>query len=193
GGDMKPGPAVAQKLGPMGINMGKVISDVNAETSGFKGMKVPVELDVDPATKAYTIKVFSPPAAELLKKELGIEKGSGKSGQVWAGNVAFETIVGIAKAKQSNSPAKDLKSLVKTIVGTCVSMGVLIDNKTPKEIEEDIEAGVYDEIIEKELTEPSEEKKRELEEYFSKVQATQAKLVQQESTQEETKTEEKKE
>ena len=47
GGNMKPGPAVAQQLGPMGVNMGKVISDVNEATKEFKGMKVPVELDVD--------------------------------------------------------------------------------------------------------------------------------------------------
>ena len=51
GGAMKPGPAVAQQLGPMGINLGKVISDVNAATAGFKGVKVPVELDVNPKTK----------------------------------------------------------------------------------------------------------------------------------------------
>jgi large subunit ribosomal protein L11 len=57
GGKMAPGPAVAQQLGPMGINLGKVISDVNNATSGFKGMNVPVELDVDPKTKKYEILV----------------------------------------------------------------------------------------------------------------------------------------
>ena len=61
GGDMKPGPAVAQQLGPLGINLGKVIADVNQSTAGLKGVKVPIELDVDAKTKTYKIKVFSPP------------------------------------------------------------------------------------------------------------------------------------
>src|SRR3989338_3423830 len=90
GGDMKAGPAVAQQLGPMGINLGKVTADVNKETAGFKGIKVPVELDVNPKTKDYKIKVLSPPTSELIKKELGLEKGSGDAGSVKAGNISFE-------------------------------------------------------------------------------------------------------
>ena len=72
---MKPGPAVAQQLGPMGVNMGKVISDVNEATKEFKGMKVPVELDVNEKDKTYDIVVKSPPTSELIKKELGIKLG----------------------------------------------------------------------------------------------------------------------
>ena len=48
GGDMKPNASISQKLGPMGVNIGKVISEVNKASSGFKGIKVPVELDVNP-------------------------------------------------------------------------------------------------------------------------------------------------
>ena len=66
---MKPGPALSQKLGPAGINIGQVISKVNEATKNFKGMKVPVELDVNTSTKEFKIKVFSPPVSELLKKE----------------------------------------------------------------------------------------------------------------------------
>ena len=80
GGDMKPGPAVAQQIGPAGINMGKVISDINQATLSFKGVKVPVEINVDAKTKSYSIKVFSPPVAELIKRELQVEKGSGSPG-----------------------------------------------------------------------------------------------------------------
>jgi large subunit ribosomal protein L11 len=79
GGSMKPGPTVAQQLGPMGINLGKVIEDTNKATSGFKGMKVPVALEVDPKTKEFTITVSSPPVSELIKKELGIEKASAQA------------------------------------------------------------------------------------------------------------------
>ena len=58
GGKMSPGPAVAQQLGPMGINMGDVISQVNDATSEFAGVTVPVHLNVDAGTKEFTIKVL---------------------------------------------------------------------------------------------------------------------------------------
>ena len=67
GGNMKPGPAIAQKLGPLGINMGQVIQKVNQATESFKGLKVPVELNVDTKTKEIEVKVSSPPASELIK------------------------------------------------------------------------------------------------------------------------------
>ncbi|MEJ2268018.1 MAG: hypothetical protein P8X70_03005, partial [Nanoarchaeota archaeon] len=77
GGAMKPGPALSQKLGPAGIPINKVIEQVNNATKEFKGLTVPVELDVDMGTKEFEVKVFSPPVSGLLKKELGIEKASG--------------------------------------------------------------------------------------------------------------------
>ena len=67
---MSPGPALSQKLGPAGINISKVIEKVNEATKNFKGMKVPVELDVDASTKEFEVKVFSPPVSELLKKRI---------------------------------------------------------------------------------------------------------------------------
>jgi large subunit ribosomal protein L11 len=70
GGNMQPGPALSQKLGPIGINIGQVIQKVNDITKDFKGMKVPVELDIDTNTRGVDVKVFSPPVSELLKKEL---------------------------------------------------------------------------------------------------------------------------
>src|SRR3989344_3599661 len=160
GGAMKPGPAVSQQLGPLGINLGKVIADVNTATTGFKGMNVPVELDVDAKTKTYTVKVFSPSVAELLKKEAGIEKGSGNAGGVKVANLALERIIALAQTKMPDLLAKDMKSAVRLIVGTCVSLGILIDNKPAKEIEKDIAAGVYDKQIKQEVTEVSEEKKK---------------------------------
>ncbi len=173
GGAMKPGPAVAQQLGPMGINLGKVIEDVNKKTLGFKGTKVPVELDVDPKTKSYDIIVFSPPMAELIKKELKLEKGSGEAGKNWVGNIAFENLLGIAKTKFSGLPTKDLKAAVKLAIGSCVSLGVLIDNKNPKEIMQEILGGKYNEEIEQEKTETNMEKKKDLESYFANIKSEQ--------------------
>ena len=175
GGAMKPGPAVAQQLGPMGINLGKVIEDVNKETSGFKGMKVPVELDVDPRTKNYKISVLSPPASEMIKQELKIEKASGKAGSEWVGNIAFETVLKVAKQKQSGLLAKNLKTAVKLILGSCVSLGVLVDSKSAKEIVRGVESGNYDDFIEQEKTEVDPAKKKELENYFAVIKAEQEK------------------
>ncbi len=175
GGKMAPGPAVSQQLGPMGINLGKVIADVNEATKGFAGMKVPVELDVDPKTKTYKIKVSSPPVSELIKKELGLEKGSGEPKKFKAGNIALERIIFIAKTKLPNLLAKNLRNAVKLVVGTCVSLGILIDNKEAKDIEKDIDAGVYDNEIKNEVTEPSPEKKNKLAEHFAVVKARQEK------------------
>ena len=63
GGSMAPGPALSQKLGPLGINVNQVIQSVNEATKNFKGLKVPVELEVDPSTKTFHVKVFSPPVS----------------------------------------------------------------------------------------------------------------------------------
>ena len=82
GGEMKPGPTLSQKLGPLGMNISDIISKINESTKDMKGLKVPVELDINPATKEFSIQVFSPPVSELLKKELGIEKGSGEQKKI---------------------------------------------------------------------------------------------------------------
>src|SRR3989338_1999887 len=175
GGKMQPGPTVSQKLGPMGINLGKVISDVNEATKGFVGIKVPVELDVNPKTREYKINVFSPPVAELVKKELNIEKGSGQPNTIKVGNIAFERLVSIADTKMPNLLAKSLKSAVKLVVGSCVSLGVLIDNKEPKEIEIEIDLGKYDNEIEGKIIQVSEDKKEKLEQFFAIRKAKQEK------------------
>jgi len=61
GGAMKPGPALSQKLGPAGIPINKVIEKVNSVTASFKGMQVPVEIEVDLGNKTFEVQVFSPP------------------------------------------------------------------------------------------------------------------------------------
>ena len=170
GGNMKPGPAVAQQLGPLGINMGKVMSDVNTATSGFKGMNVPVEIDVNTKTKAIKINVFSPPVAELIKKEVSIEKGSGQPNTFKVGNIAFERLIWIAKTKTDDLLAKNLKSAVKNVVGSSHSMGVLVENKGALDVNVDIDAGLYDSLISNEKTEPSPEKLKSLNDHLLSMQ-----------------------
>ncbi|MEK6875239.1 MAG: 50S ribosomal protein L11 [Nanoarchaeota archaeon] len=180
GGEMKPGPALSQKLGPAGINIGQVIQKINEATSSFKGLKVPAELDVDTSSKTFSIEVFSPPASGLLKRELGIEKGSGIQKKMNIANASIEQIISVAKQKLPNMLCRDLKSAVKTIAGTCVSLGILIENKPAVEAIREIEKGKYDREIKEERTQTSSDKKIELDKYFKEVKEAQEKLLQQE-------------
>ena len=180
GGSMKPGPALSQKLGPVGIPINQVIQKINDATKSFGGLKVPVELNIDAGTKEFEVKVFSPPVSGLLKKELGIEKGSGAQKKIKVANASIEQIISLAKAKSQNLLCKDLKTSVKTIVGTCGSLGILIENKPATEIEQEIEEGKYDKEIKKEITETPSEKKEQLNEFFSKLKKEQDKVLQQE-------------
>lgn len=173
GGKMTPTPAVAQQLGPMGINMGQVISDVNSKTGDFKGMNVPVVLKVDAATKNYSIEVLSPPTSELLKKELGISKASGNRIQIKVGNLPMERVIFVAKQKHNNMLSKDLLASIRSVLGTCQAMGIIVDNKEIKEILEDINEGKYDAMIKAEKVVVDEEKKNELKEFFSKIEKEQ--------------------
>jgi len=180
GGSMKPGPALSQKLGPAGININLVITKVNEATKDFNGLKVPVELNVDAATREFEVKVFSPPVSELLKKELGVEKGSGAQKKIKVGNASIEQIISLAKTKLPNLLSRDFKSAVKTIVGTCVSLGILIENKPAVEVEKEIDEGKYDKEIKNMITETPASKKKELDEYFAKIKKEQDKVLQQE-------------
>ena len=189
GGEMKPGPALSQKLGPLGININQVIQKVNEATKNFKGMKVPIELDINPSTQEFEVNVFSPPVSELLKKELGIEKGSGAQKKFQQANASIEQIISIARTKLPNLLCKDLKSAVKTVIGTCVSLGILVESKPAKEIEQEINEGKYDKEINEEITEIPEDKKKELNEYFLVIKAEQDKILRQEKAEQEAKEE----
>lgn len=157
GGKATPTPQLAQTLGPMKISIGDVISKINQKTSSFQGIKVPVEINVE-KDKSYEITVGSPPTAELIKKEAKLEKGSGTPDKVKVANLSIEQVIRISKMKQDASLAKTLKALVKTIVGSCSSVGVLVEGKTGAEMNADIVAGKYDKEILEEKTEVSKEK-----------------------------------
>lgn len=180
GGDMKPGPALSQKLGPVGIPVNLVIQKINESTKNFKGLKVPVELEIDAGTKNFEVNVLSPPVSELLKKELGIEKGSGTQNKLYAANVSIEQIISVAKTKMPNMLSKDLKAAVKSVIGTCASLGILVENKPAARIGHEIDGGKFSKEIEGEKTETSSEKKAKLKEYFEKVKAEQEKIIKQE-------------
>ena len=115
-----------------------------------------------------------------MKKELKIDKGSNAQKKIRVANASIEQIISVAKTKMPNMLSKNLKSAVKSVVGTCISLGTLIENKSAKEIIEDINAGIYDEEIQAEKTETSSDKRKKLDQYFSEVKAEQEKILQQE-------------
>jgi len=188
GGNMQPGPALSQKLGPTGINVGQIIQKVNQATESFKGMKVPVEVNIDVGAKEIEVEVFSPPVSELIKKELGIEKGSGTQNELKVANASIEQIISVAKTKLPSIISKDLKAAVKEVVGSCVSLGILIESKSAKDFMEEITQGKYDSEISQEKTETSPEKREELDEFFSELSKEQeAKIKEAEKAAEEEK------
>jgi large subunit ribosomal protein L11 len=180
GGSMSPGPALSQQLGPMGINIGQVISKVNESTKDFNGLKVPVALDVDSATKEFTIQVFSPPVSELLKKELKLEKGSGEQAKMQVANASIEQLISIAKTKQPDLLAKDLKAAVLSVAGTCTSLGVLVENNMAPEACQKIRSGKYDEEIKEERAQETPEKRKELDNYFAQLHTKQEQMKKEE-------------
>lgn len=180
GGAMQPGPALSQKIGPAGINLGQVISKVNDATKDFKGLKVPVEIEIDMKTKEFEVNVFSPPTSELLKKELGIEKGSGIQGKMQVANASIEQIISIAKQKMPNLLSKNIKAAVKSIIGTCTSLGVLVENKLAPEAGRDVDEGKFEKEIQEGKTDTSPEKKAELQRYLDELQTQQKKIIEQE-------------
>ena len=144
GGEASAGPPLGPALGPMGVNILQIISAINEKTKEFQGMKIPVTVSVDADTKKWEIKVGIPSASALLLKDAGIQKGSGTSGTEWVGEVSADMIAKIAKVKLETSYASSLKSVAKQIVGTCVSLGIKVEGKTPKEFTAEINEGKWD-------------------------------------------------
>lgn len=144
GGEASAGPPLGPALGPMGVNILQIISAINEQTKEFQGMKIPVSVSVDADTKKWEIEVGIPSASALLLKEAGIQKGSGTSGTEWVGEVSADMIAKIAKVKLETSYASSLKSVAKQIVGTCVSLGIKVEGKTPKEFTAEINEGKWD-------------------------------------------------
>jgi len=152
GGKATPGAALAPRLSILKVSIQDVFKKINDKTKDYTGMKVPIKIIIDKKTKEVEISVGTPPTASLIKKELGIElakitEEEKTAGKTNAGNLTFEQVVKIAKMKQENLYAKDLKAAVKQVIGTAASMPILIENKKPKEIIKEIDEGKFDSQI----------------------------------------------
>jgi large subunit ribosomal protein L11 len=147
GGEATAGPPIGPALGPLGFNVMMIVNKINDLTKDFQGMRVPVKVTVDTDTKEFDVEVGIPTTAALIAKELGIEKGSQSPGSQKVGDLNIEQIIKIAKIKKPQLLSKSLKEAIKEILGTCVSIGVTVEGKDPREIIRGINSGIYNDII----------------------------------------------
>lgn len=147
GGKASAGAPLGPALGPMGVNIGNVVSQINEKTKAYAGMKVPVTVSIDAKTKSFVIKVGSPPTSALIRKEIGLDKGSPNPKSEIKGNISFEQLKKVAEMKIDSLAAYKIKSAVKEVMGVCNSMGVTVEGKPAREAIKDVAEGKYDDLL----------------------------------------------
>jgi large subunit ribosomal protein L11 len=147
GGQANAGPPLGPALGPLGVNIVAIVNKINEITKEYAGMKVPVKISVDPEDKTFEVTVGTPTSSALIVAELKIEKGSGTPNTVKVGNLSMEQMVKIAKIKGPQLLASNVKDATKELLGTCVSLGVTVDGKDPREVQKEIDAGTYENLF----------------------------------------------
>ena len=133
GGKATPGPPLGPALGPLGVNVVQVVAQINEKIKGFSGMKVPVVVKVGP-NKSFTLEVGRPPTTALLLKEAKAEKGAGKAKTDTVGNVSISQIRQIVAMKSEDLFGRTEEEKVNQVIGTCVSMGITVDGRNPREL-----------------------------------------------------------
>ncbi|HEX4960076.1 MAG TPA: 50S ribosomal protein L11 [Thermoanaerobaculia bacterium] len=124
-GAATPAPPVGPALGQAGVNIMDFVKNFNARTASQAGLIIPVVVTVY-ADRSYTFITKTPPAAILLRKAAGVEKGSGEPNKKKVGKVTRAQVEEIAKTKLPDLNAASLEAAVKTIEGTARSMGIEI-------------------------------------------------------------------
>ncbi len=125
-GKANPAPPVGTALGPQGINIMAFCKEFNARTQSQDGTILPVEVTIF-SDKSFTFITKTPPAAILIKKELGLEKGSGQPNRNKVGRLSRDQVRQIAETKMQDLNARDVDGAMKVIAGTARSMGVEVD------------------------------------------------------------------
>lgn len=146
-GKSTPGPPIGPALGPFGVNIPQIVKEINEKTKEFEGMKIPVKIIINEKTKSFELEIGTPPTSALILKEIGVEKGSGKSIEKTAGDISIEQIKKIVNVKNETLSGRDMKKKAKEVIGTCISIGVTIDNKPGKQILSEIDEGKYDKVF----------------------------------------------
>jgi large subunit ribosomal protein L11 len=146
GGQATAGPPLGPALGPLGVNVLEIVNRINELTKDYAGMKVPVKVTVDSETKEFDVSIGTPTTSALIVRELKIEKGSGTPNTEKVGNLTMEQVVRISKLKRPEFLAKTLKAAAKEVLGSCVSMGVTVEGKDPREVQKEIDENKYNQL-----------------------------------------------
>ena len=125
-GAATPAPPVGTALGPHGVNIMDFCKAYNAATESQRGNIIPVEITVY-EDRSFDFVLKTPPAAELLKKAAGVQKGSGTPHTVKVAKVTADQVRAIAEQKQADLNANDLDAASKIIAGTARSMGITVE------------------------------------------------------------------
>ena len=149
-------PPLGPSLAALKMNTQEVITAINEKTKDLDGMEVPVTIDIDPSTKKFKISVGTPSLTALIRKELKVKKLAKAPFNIYEKDevkeefkegLSFEQIVKIAKMKMDDMKTDDLKNAVRQVIGFCVSAGVYVEERRPKEILQEVSEGKWDEKI----------------------------------------------
>jgi large subunit ribosomal protein L11 len=125
-GQATPAPPVGPALGQYGVNIMEFVKAFNSKTAQNPGLIVPIVMTVY-ADRSFTFVIKTPPASVLIKKELGIESGSGEPNKVKVGKLTRAQVQNIAEMKMPDLNASDLASAMRMVEGSARSMGVEVE------------------------------------------------------------------
>ena len=122
-GKATPAPPVGTALGPHGINIVEFTKSYNEKTADKVGQVIPAQITIF-EDRSFTYVLKTPPAADLLRKAAGVEKGSSATGREMAGAISRDQLREIAQAKMADLNANDLEAAIRQVEGTARSMGI---------------------------------------------------------------------
>uniref|UniRef100_A0A7S2VBS7 Large ribosomal subunit protein uL11m n=1 Tax=Entomoneis paludosa TaxID=265537 RepID=A0A7S2VBS7_9STRA len=135
-GNAKPGPAIGQALGPLGVNMAEFCKQFNAATEPLFHKDVPLSVTLNAMSdRSFTFNLKTPPTSWLIKQAIGMEKGPGRPNLATpTAYIAPEVVYEIAQIKKQDEILQftPLKSVCRSVIGTCRTLGVAV-----REVEED--------------------------------------------------------
>ncbi|NER79194.1 MAG: 50S ribosomal protein L11 [Leptolyngbya sp. SIO1D8] len=124
-GKANPAPPIGPALGQHGVNIMAFCKEYNAKTADKAGLIVPVEISVF-EDRSFTFILKTPPASVLIKKAIGIDKGSGQPNSVKVGKITRDQLKEIAETKMPDLNANDVEAAMRIIEGTARNMGVTV-------------------------------------------------------------------